>query len=299
MPGRRVGQRWGASRAPTQVLFKGWGWKFPPPPNHPLTTEKRKTRPPALVNCHRKVATFPQRSLGKSVNVPSKPSRRSASSSGCIVRKSKRTASWWIRGKMGGAHGTQAPGKRFGGNRCGSYAQESCRAWFRRGPSHCRLERNRRRRKSLRPAHLGLLPRLARACRCRGRPVKTMRLVGCRSLSLPGSRNNRNVASSAATSIFPIRSARARGFFLMLLIAAALPTIMPACGPPMSLSALKQATSTPALMLSCAIGSGPRPIFRQMTSAPLPRSSIIGRSCSRATLARSSIPGSSKKPTMR
>ncbi len=57
----------GSSPEPTQVLFKGWGWKSPPPPNHPLTTEKRKTRPPALVNCHRKVATFPQRSPGKSV----------------------------------------------------------------------------------------------------------------------------------------------------------------------------------------------------------------------------------------
>ncbi len=59
----------------------------------------------------------------------------------------------------------------------------------------------------------------------------------------------------AARVSLPQRKARARGFFLIRAIESALPTISPDCGPPISLSPLKQATSTPAATLARTSGS--------------------------------------------
>ncbi len=73
-------------------------------------------------------------------------------------------------------------------------------------------------------------------------PVEGMAVAGSSS----GSRKSLSVASRAASVSLPQRKARASGSFFFRITAAALPTMMPHCGPPMSLSPLKQTTSAPA-----------------------------------------------------
>ena len=52
-----------------------------------------------------------------------------------------------------------------------------------------------------------------------------------------------------------VRTARARGCFLIFSIKSFLPMIIPACGPPSNLSPEKQTRSTPAARDSCTVGS--------------------------------------------
>ena len=75
---------------------------------------------------------------------------------------------------------------------------------------------------------------------------------------------------------------------------SARPTTIPACGPPSSLSPLKQTRSAPSASEPRAVGSSPT-----STKAPEPRSSSSGRPCARATAASSFSDGRSAKPTTR
>ena len=60
----------------------------------------------------------------------------------------------------------------------------------------------------------------------------------------------RSVASSAASVRLSTRRARMRGFFSQAATASLFPAMMPACGPPSSLSPEKNTSPTPSEMLS-------------------------------------------------
>src|SRR5262249_17438077 len=70
----------------------------------------------------------------------------------------------------------------------------------------------------------------------------------------PSSVYRRSVASRAASVILSQRKARISGPFSTRSTYSALPAMMPACGPPRSLSPLNSTTSAPAVTLSRAPG---------------------------------------------
>ena len=108
-----------------------------------------------------------------------------------------------------------------------------------------------------------------------------------------------SVASSAAKVILSARSARISGCCARDRHAPR-PTMMPACGPPSSLSPLKQTTSTPARTTPATDGSlaaAPQASPSQ-SGEPLPRSSTTGTLNRRASATRSSSDARSVNPSM-
>ena len=87
------------------------------------------------------------------------------------------------------------------------------------------------------------------------------------------------VASRAASVILSIRSARFSGFFRIRSRYSLFPRMIPAWGPPSSLSPLKVTTSAPAARQSRTVGSRSRPYRSRSIRQPLPRSSTTGRRC--------------------
>ena len=81
-----------------------------------------------------------------------------------------------------------------------------------------------------------------------------------------------SVPSRAASVSLSARNARCSGWRRSFSTRSARPTMMPACGPPSSLSPEKQTRSAPAARLARAVGSSPMSM-----SAPEPRSSTSGR----------------------
>ncbi|MPN64330.1 hypothetical protein SDC9_212102 [bioreactor metagenome] len=116
--------------------------------------------------------------------------------------------------------------------------------------------------------------------------------------SFSGFRYRRSVGSSAASVILPTRRARLSGFFLILAISSLRPTMIPACGPPRSLSPLKVTMSAPDSTVSRTVTSSGRPQSRMSISVPLPRSTIIGRLLSCAMRATSASVTALVKPVM-
>ncbi len=82
-----------------------------------------------------------------------------------------------------------------------------------------------------------------------------MRSVGMVSTAFSGSIYNRRVLSRAANVNLSIRSARVSEFCLILSRISFFPTMIPACGPPRSLSPLKVTTSAPDATDSWTVGS--------------------------------------------
>ena len=80
------------------------------------------------------------------------------------------------------------------------------------------------------------------------------RRVGIASRAVPAS-YAASVASSAAIVNLSIRSARFHGFFFRRETIARVPTTMPACGPPSSLSPENDTRSTPEPTTSGTVGS--------------------------------------------
>ena len=78
-----------------------------------------------------------------------------------------------------------------------------------------------------------------------------------------------------------------------------LPAMMPACGPPNSLSPEKNITSTPAAALSWGIGSCARPNGSVSSRQPLPRSCSTGTPRLRPISTSSAMAGEWVKPTTR
>ena len=109
--------------------------------------------------------------------------------------------------------------------------------------------------------------------------------VGICSCAFSGSRYRRRVASSAAMVILSRRRARANGFFFKRSIRHLLP-MMPACGPPSSLSPEKETRSHPS-SASVTVGSPYPSRPRKGRSIPEPRSSYTRRSSSPVPLLRS------------
>ena len=110
-----------------------------------------------------------------------------------------------------------------------------------------------------------------------------------------GSRWSASVATSAARMSLSGRSARISGWERARSTAAAVPTRMPACGPPISLSALKATRSQPAATLAAASGSPATAASGRRT--PLPRSSTSARPAPRE--ARELLDRASANPTTR
>jgi hypothetical protein len=107
------------------------------------------------------------------------------------------------------------------------------------------------------------------------------------------------VASSAASVSLSGRSARISGWRPIRASAAAPPTMMPACGPPSSLSPEKHTTSSPAATASATLTAGGRPSARCSAAGkrqPDPRSNIDSRPCARASAASSLAATSSVNP---
>ena len=101
----------------------------------------------------------------------------------------------------------------------------------------------------------------------------SMRNTGISRRAASGSRYSASVASSAASVSLSARTARAIGSARQAAIAASLPSRIPACGPPSSLSPLNVTTSTPLPTASRTVGSPPpSPHGERSSSRPLPRS---------------------------
>ena len=147
--------------------------------------------------------------------------------------------------------------------------------------------RRRRRRRAVRAS-----PRRARPAPPRA--ATSIRSTGTSRSAVAGSRYSRSVASSAASDSLSIRSARASGCVRHASIAARVPTISPACGPPSSLSPEKQTTAQPAATERRTGGSSASS-GTPSASAPEPTSSITGTPSAHS----SSISTSSTKPTVR
>ncbi len=146
------------------------------------------------------------------------------------------------------------------------------------------------------PSRPGRAHRSARPSARRGREARPRRRPASPS---PGSNRDRG-RGAAAGSPRGRRSGACRaarpgpaGWRRQRSIAAAGPAMMPACGPPSSLSAEKQVTA-PAATESPISGSSPIG-----AEAPEPRSSISCRAWARAIAASSAIAGPSVNPTVR
>ncbi len=119
-------------------------------------------------------------------------------------------------------------------------------------------------------------------------------------LTYPGSsRKILSVASRAASVSLHTRRALASGCFLMIETRSLLPAIIPAWGPPMSLSPELVTSAAPALMLMGMVGSGGSPNRDRSTREPAPRSSMTGMPVSAPRATRSSSGTSDEKPLMR
>ena len=123
--------------------------------------------------------------------------------------------------------------------------------------------------------------------------------VGMRFRASCSSRYSRRVASRAARVILSTRRARLSGFRLIFSMIAFVPTIIPACGPPSTLSPEKVTTSAPAATTERTVGSPGSPAAVKSRKLPLPRSSMSGRPCRCAMSASSSTGTSAWKPTTR
>ena len=73
--------------------------------------------------------------------------------------------------------------------------------------------------------------------------------------------------------------ARLRGLRLIRATRSLRPTMIPAWGPPSSLSPLKVTRSAPAFNMDETVGYSGRPYFVKGTSVPLPRSTTSGKPC--------------------
>ena len=87
----------------------------------------------------------------------------------------------------------------------------------------------------------------------------SMRTVGISLMATFGSKWSLRVASKAASVILSRRSTRASGFFFRRSMSFFDPTMMPAWGPPRSLSPLKDTRSAPSAMDSATVGSAYSP----------------------------------------
>ena len=105
-----------------------------------------------------------------------------------------------------------------------------------------------------------------------------------------------SVAFSAAITSLSTRRARASACFRNVSTRSARPTMIPACGPPSSLSPLNSTRSAPATTLSCTVGSCAIPNCSVASRHPLPRSSNT-RTPSVATARNSSSDGAVVNPT--
>ncbi len=101
----------------------------------------------------------------------------------------------------------------------------------------------------------------------------SIRSTGTSCRARAGSRYSSSVPSSAARPSLSMRSARCSGCRRRRSTRSARPTTMPACGPPSSLSPLKQTRSAPSASEPRAVGSSPT-----STKTPEPRSSRSGSS---------------------
>ena len=129
--------------------------------------------------------------------------------------------------------------------------------------------------------------------------IAIIRRTGIFCTAVSSDRYSIRTISSAAAVNLSIRSARVSWFFFIISIYFFLPMIIPACGPPSSLSPLKHTTSAPCAMDSCTVGSCVSPYFSKLINTPLPRSSTTGIPCSFAIGTSSSIPTLSVNPTIR
>src|SRR5437667_444277 len=89
-----------------------------------------------------------------------------------------------------------------------------------------------------------------------------MRSTGISRRLVAGSRYNANVASRAASVNLSERTARASGSLRQASIAARVPSRIPACGPPSSLSPEKTTASTP-LARASALGARGREVQQE------------------------------------
>ena len=96
--------------------------------------------------------------------------------------------------------------------------------------------------------------------------------TGISRMACAGSRYKASVASSAARVSLSTRYDRASGFRRSSAMAARSPTMIPACGPPSSLSPLIITSVAPARNASRAVGSPVRPMASSGSNRPLPRS---------------------------
>ena len=96
-----------------------------------------------------------------------------------------------------------------------------------------------------------------------------------------------------------MRRARASGWRRIRSISVALPTRMPACGPPSSLSPEKQTTSAPSRSVCGTVGSPGKGYSPASSSAPLPKSTTSGISRLFARDASSPTDADAVNPTTR
>ena len=123
--------------------------------------------------------------------------------------------------------------------------------------------------------------------------IRIMRITGISSHA--ARRYAPSVASSAAMVSLSTRSARNSGCRRTRAIKSFSPAMMPACGPPSSLSPLKVTMPTPASMLWRTVGSV-IPCSAKSTKQPEPKSSTSGMLTRRLSATSSSREGLSVKP---
>ena len=116
-------------------------------------------------------------------------------------------------------------------------------------------------------------------CRNSASGVASIRSTGISRNARAGSRYKSSVAARAASVILSGRKARISGSRSTRATSAAVPAMIPACGPPSNLSPLNSTTSAPAAMPAATSGSPGKPNGARSITCPLPTSSITGRSC--------------------
>lgn len=147
-------------------------------------------------------------------------------------------------------------------------AFRACIPWVRRARalSAARSRGTSRRRRGILPAPAGFRPCPRTPCGGGKPDARPRRLsssgaaviiatVGMRFRASCSSRYSRRVASRAARVILSMRRARLSGFRLIFSMIAFVPTIIPACGPPSTLSPEKVTTSAPAATTERTVGS--------------------------------------------